>query len=211
MSTKTYAALTGDLVKSRQADEATVTQAFTALQNAVIDFGKARKRQLRFARFRWDGWQVVVPAGDTLSAILFILARLRATVPELATRIAVGVGEVRIPSTNDLSEASGPALFTSGKLIEAISPKRRLTIAGDGIGQAEVAIMDLIEFMTSGWTPTQAEAVACALVANPRTHESIANELGITRQAVQSRLAGAGFAYLENAIYAFETHDFSSG
>ena len=41
------------------------------------------------------------------------------------------------------------------------------------------------------------------------THEDIAQRIGVTRQAIQSRLASAGAASLDEAFYAFGRHDFT--
>jgi hypothetical protein len=90
-----------------------------------------------------------------------------------------------------------------------MSPRRQLALAGQGVGPSQAALIDLTEFIAASWTAAQAEAVACALLNGPRTHEDIAKELGITRQAVQSRLAGAGFSYFETAISAIRNHNFA--
>lgn len=208
-TTGTIAILTGDLIQSRRADGARVAAAFDVLQTAALDFGQAHDLDLRFTRYRGDGWQVALSDPRlTLDAILFFTARLRAAQPKIATRIAAGIGPVETLGTNDLSDGTGPAFFISGDQIDGMSPKRRLTLAGAGHSYA--AIIDLTEFITAGWTAAQAEAVACALQDDQRTHQDIAKILGITRQAVQSRLAGAGFGYFENAIYAIRNHDFTA-
>lgn len=206
-----YAVLTGDLIESRKASDAKVSATFEALQAAAADFGQMRGQDLRFTRFRGDGWQVLLSdPGATLDAMLFLTARLRATGTPLATRIAVGVGPINTAGSGDLSDASGPAFFTSGGLIDQLSPKRQFAIAGDGIGPSEVAIIALAEFISAGWTANQAEAVAHALHKTPRTHDKIAQSIGITRQAVQNRLAGAGFSYLETALSALRSHRFTT-
>ena len=205
------AVLTGDLVNSRRADTSAVGITFDALRAATDDFGQAHQLDLRFTRFRGDGWQAVLTRPNTiLEATLFILARLKATPNSLATRIGIGIGPSTSLGTSDLADADGPAFITSGRVIDSMSPKRRLPIAGQGIGQNQTAILDLTEFITAGWTTTQAQAMAHALRNYPRTQDDIASELGITRQAVQSRLAGAGLAYFETSIGAFRHHSFKT-
>ena len=203
--------LTGDLIKSRRADAKAIAAAFDVLQSAAADFGQAQGIDLRFTRYRGDGWQVALTdPGLTLDAILYLLARLRAAHPKMATRISAGVGTIDTLGTDDLSDGTGAAFFISGDHIDKMSPRRQLVIAGQGIGPSQAAIIDLTEFITTGWTAAQAEAVACALHKAPRTHEDIAKQLGITRQAVQNRLAGAGFGYFETAISAIRNHDFTT-
>ena len=205
------AVLTGDLIKSRASDDATIDAAIEVLRAAAADFGQAWGQDLRFTRHRGDGWQVVVSdAGLVLDALLFFVARLRARLPAIETRISAGIGAVASIGTADLADASGPAFFISGDLIETMSRKRKLAIAGSGIGAAQVAIVDLAEHIMAGWTPAQAEAVALSLQMRSSHHETIAAAVGITRQAAQSRLAGAGWSYFDNALAAMRIHDYST-
>ena len=203
------AVLTGELVNSRRADSATVAGTFDALEKATSDFGKTLHLDLRFTRFRGDGWQAVLTEPTRiLEGTIFLLARLMTTPNSLKTRIGIGVGTATSLGKANLSDADGAAFFTSGTLLDTMSPKRKLALAGETIDASHAAIIDLTEFITNSWTPTQAEAVAHLMGNYPRTHEKIAAELGITRQAVQSRLAGAGLAYFETAIGAFRHHSF---
>ena len=205
-----FAVLTGDLIKSRRSDTAAVEAAFDALRRAATDFGQFRDVDLRFTRFRGDGWQVLTPAHLVLEAMLFVLARLRADPSGIETRISAGIGAVEAIGTANLSDATGTAFFASGDQLDSISPKRKLTLGGSGIDAMQVAIIDLAEFITDGWTAAQAEAVALSLQHPTHTHDDIAKALGITRQAVQSRLAGAGLSFFDNARHAFMNHDFLS-
>lgn len=60
------------------------------------------------------------------------------------------------------------------------------------------------------WTPEQAEAVSLALDPRERhTQAEIAETLGVTRQAVQARLSGAGWDALAGAVTAVRKHDWS--
>jgi hypothetical protein len=205
-----HAVLTGDLIKSRKADATALSVAFDVLRDAAADFGQAWDSDLRFTRYRGDGWQVVLQdPGLVLDALLFFAARLRARSPAIETRISAGIGAVTSIGTADLADATGPAFFISGDHLETMSRKRKLAIAGSGIGAAQAAIVDLAEHIASGWTPAQAEAVALSLDMNASNHETIAESLGVTRQAVQSRLASAGWSYFDNALFAMRNHDYA--
>lgn len=208
-NTTLHAVLTGDLIKSRQATPAAVDAAFAVLRAAAIDLGGAWDIDLRFTRYRGDGWQVILSPALVLDALLFFPARLRAKAPGIETRISAGIGSITSVGTTNLSDASGPAFFISGDHLEVMSRKRKLALAGSGIGAAQAAIIDLAEFIASSWTATQAEAVALSLQGHAPNHDDIASDLGITRQAVQSRLAGAGLSYFDNALYAMRNHDYA--
>mgnify|MGYP000403896935 CR=1 FL=1 len=205
-----HTVLTGDLIKSRKAGTAAVDQAFDILSDAATAFGTAWDLNLRFTRHRGDGWQVVLTKpGLLLDAALYFIARLRAGQTGIATRLSIGVGTVETLGRRDLSDATGPAFFVSGDHLTQMARNRMLTVAGLGIGTAQVAIIDLAECIATGWTATQAEVVALQLEGRLRRHEDIADELGVTRQAIQSRLAGAGLSYFDNALYALRNHDFA--
>ena len=205
-----HAVLTGDLIKSRQATPAAVDAAFAVLRAAAIDLGRAWDIDLRFTRYRGDGWQIVMPPALVLDTLLYFVARLRAGAPDIETRISAGIGPIDSVGTKDLSDANGAAFFLSGIQLDGMSRKRKFAIAGYGISAPQIAIIDLAEFIASSWTSAQAEAVALSLQGHTPTHDDIASDLGITRQAVQSRLAGAGISYFDNALRAMRNGDYTN-
>ncbi|PJI91518.1 hypothetical protein BC777_0346 [Yoonia maricola] len=205
------AVLTGDLIKSRQSGTAAVDKTFDILHQAAKAFGAAHDLDLRFTRHRGDGWQIVLmQPGLLLDAALYFVARLKAGEAQIATRLSIGVGPVDSLGSRDLSDATGPAFFVSGNNLGQMGRNRMLTLAGQGIGVAQVAILDLAEWIASGWTATQAEAVAIHLEGHLIRHEDIAKTLGVTRQAIQNRLSGAGLSYFDNALYAMRHHNYVS-
>ena len=205
------AVLTGDLIKSRQSDLAAIDKTFDVLHQAARQFGQAWDQDLRFTRSRGDGWQIALTKpGLLLDAALYFVARLKAEQTKIATRIAIGVGAVDTFGTRNLADASGPAFFRSGDQLSQMHRNRMLALAGSGIAAEQLAILDLAEWIAAGWTTTQAEVVAMQLIEHTARHEDIAAKLGITRQAVQSRLAGAGLSYFDNALYAMRNHDYAS-
>ncbi|MEJ8560304.1 SatD family protein [Yoonia sp. GPGPB17] len=205
------AVLTGDLIKSRQSDTAAVEQTFDILHHAAHHFGSAWDQDVRFTRYRGDGWQIVLTKpGLLLDAALYFIAQLKAGKTRIATRISVGVGTVETLGSRDLSDATGPAFFVSGDRLADMGRNRMIALAGHGISKEQVAIIDLAEWIAAGWTATQAEVIAIQLEGHLTRHEDIAEKLGVTRQAIQSRLAGAGLSYFDNALYAMRTHDYAS-
>lgn len=206
----TSAILTGDLIKSRQVSTAAVDVTLDILRDAATTFGATWDLDLRFTRYRGDGWQVALTKpGLLLDAALFFVARLEAAQAQVATRISIGVGPIENLGTRDLSDATGPAFFFSGDHLDTMGRSRLFSVAGHGIGPAQVAIIDLAEFIAAGWTTTQAEAISLYFQGDLHRHEDIATQLGVTRQAVQSRLSGAGLSYFDNALYAMRNHDYA--
>ena len=205
------AVLTGDLIGSRDAPGGRVDAVLDALRAAARDFGRRHGTDLRFTRSRGDGWQVLVrDAGLALEAMLVLLARLRAADTGIATRVAVGIGSLTTIGTADLSDADGTAFVASGDALAAMTRRHDLVIAGEGVGPTDVAIVALCEAQVRRWTAAQAEAAALALLDGDATQDDLARQLGVTRQAVQNRLAGAGVAALALAKEAFR-HRFGPG
>jgi hypothetical protein len=171
------------------------------------DLSKQTDSDTRFTRYRGDGWQIVLPGQNwVLRACLTIIADLRASDAGIDTRISVGIGRVESLGTANLSDATGPAFFVSGTHLDAMPRHRRLFIAGGAESDKtwQAAIFDLVEWQSGKWTPPQAQAVAMALRLDWNTQQDLADRLGISRQAMQSRLAGAGFSALTNALAQFE-------
>ncbi|MFN3661679.1 hypothetical protein [Yoonia sp.] len=192
------AALTGDIIKSRKAPPQALEQTFALLQQAAADFGGQRGLDLRFTRNRGDGWQVVLTdPTQCFDAILFVIASLRAGRTGLDTRISAAIAPVDTLGTRDLADASGDAFFIAGDQLDQMPRADQIALAG--VSDAHSALVDLAVQIASRWTAAQAQAVAMALLDPAKTHDDIAARLGITRQAVQNRLASAGFGTFNKA------------
>ncbi|MFN3937078.1 MAG: hypothetical protein ACK4KW_05815 [Gemmobacter sp.] len=203
------AVLTGDIVQSRRHRPETIDRALDSLRDAAEELGREHGFACRFTRFRGDGWQVFLPDPRlVLHACLFLTARLTAASPRVETRIAAGIGDANLSRDGDLAAASGSAFVVSGDHLDRMPRRRRMIIAGAGIGPWQAAVFELVEWTAQQWSPAQAEAVALALL-RAGTNESLARGLGITRQAFEARLSGSGFAALDGALAAFRHHDFT--
>jgi hypothetical protein len=210
---KIITVLTGDLVKSRQVGPERVEQAMQQLSTTARFMDDMIDVPTRFTRFRGDGWQMVVGRpGWTLRACLILLADLRAADLGVETRISVGLGPFDSLGTANLSDATGRAFTVSGHHLDRSPKFRRLLIAGgrEADQNWQTAIFDLVEWQSQQWTAAQAEAVAIALRNEHLKHQDIAAKLKISRQAVQLRLAGAGYSALANPLAAFEHLDWET-
>jgi hypothetical protein len=198
------AVLTGDIIGSTRADPRDVDRAMQTIDATSHLLSKAIGGDTRFTRFRGDGWQIHLRLSNhCLHACILIIAALRASGAGLASRISVGLGEVTFPGSTGLSDASGSAFTTSGQQLDQMQRGEVLAIQGPGITMLHQAIFGLVDERTSRWSGEQAEAVALALHPDRPNQSQIADRLGITRQAVQARLAGAGYLALEKANAAF--------
>lgn len=209
-----HAVLTGDLVGSTAAGMEAVEKAMACLAQAAGMIAYGEGKETRFTRFRGDGWQIYLDfPGLALRSCLFLRASLKASGSPMDTRISVGIGSVASVGTKDLSDAHGDAFLISGHGLDEMPRSRRLAIFQDhGTAPFFDAVFDLADFQTEKWSQAQAEAVAIALCADANgTVEDMASTLGISRQAMQARLKGAGFHALQQAMWAFQSRDYDKG
>lgn len=209
---KPKAILTGDLIGSREIGARGTDDAMQILRSAADVYGQSWDTDLKFTRFRGDGWQIYLNSpGLVLEATLFFSTSLRGADLGVDTRISAGIGSVESLGQSNLSGAAGQAFVISGKGIDEMPKRRRLAIAGEGVGVWQQAIFELVDWQSRGWTAPQAQTVALWLETDTTaTQEELARRLNITRQAVQARLASAGVQFLETADEAFLNYDFGS-
>ena len=217
--THDIAVLTGDLVASTAAGVEAVERAMDALKVAADTFSGWTGEDTRFTRFRGDGWQICVMRPNwTLRAMLFLIASLRAADTQLQTRIAIAIGPYDRLGNAGLSAASGLAFEKSGHQLDEMSRRDRIAFDAvdyrdriafgsrqSALGPWRGAILVLAFHQAEGWTREQAEAIALALDPKKPTQAEVAARLGITRQASQARLRGAGQQALEIPLHTFET------
>jgi len=203
-----HAVLTGDLIKSRSASPDAIEASMSILSETCETYGATHGLKPRFTRSRGDSWQATVPALHAFDLCLACLANLTASEASLATRIAIGLGDITNNGTNDLSDAVGSAFITSGDLLENLSKTRgkRLAIDGKTVTPWQDAILDLTDWIAQDWSQQQAEAVKIYyLEPQLTTNADRATHLSISRQAYEARLKGSGFPALEKARLAFAT------
>ncbi len=201
-----YAVLTGDLISSRDHSAAQIDAALDCLREASERIPRPDPDfSPRFTRHRGDGWQIISPPRHAFTACLVLVAALRATDIGLKTRIAVGVGPMLPPTSEDLSAAHGRAFEISGALLDKLTRQRgaeTIMIDGDGDYSWQKGIFALADWIMQGWTAQQAEAVLMVLTDTLSNAER-AGTLGISRQAFEARLKGSGLDAMDKARDAF--------
>lgn len=202
-ATTLHSVLTGDLIASTRHPSAWADAAMAALESAARDWPLG---DLRFTRFRGDGWQILVPEpADALRVALRMAAALAAADTGLATRIAIGIGGVTSTGTRDLSDAAGRAFTRSGRGLDAMPRGRVWAVSGGaGLPPWVDALVALAEWHVAGWTAGQAAVVADVLTPIDATQEERAARMGLSRQAWKARLDGSGIAAWRPALTAWE-------
>jgi hypothetical protein len=202
------AILTGDLIASTSAPAGDVDRLMQWLATALQDAQRGLDLSpTRFTRFRGDGWQAIIqPAPLYLRTVTHLLSGLRLFDIGLDTRIGIGIGDVDRPGTRDLSDATGPAFTASGHALDTLPRTDRLAITGltgPHLAWHRAALETLAHF-SARWSREQAEAIHRRVLMDKAPLHQIASNLGISRQALSSRLTAAGEKPLMALIRAAE-------
>lgn len=205
-SSNLMAVLTGDLIKSGSQPPETLDLAMEQLQSAADAIAEWNgQRDLRFTRFRGDGWQLWLREPWLgLRAALVLIAELRSGGTSLSTRISIGIGPKESIGSTDLSDAHGPAFFLSGRGLDEMGKTRHIALAGPAITERDRIIANLMFERASRWTAPQAQAMALYLHPNHPTLADLGRVLGISPQAVNYRLGGGGATELRATLTLWE-------
>lgn len=199
------AVLTGDIRESRHSSEAALGNAMSRIAETAHDIGDDLNLETRFNRHRGDGWQVFLPrAQGALRAALRISAALTAQEDGLKTRIAIGLGSATIPDDGDLGAASGTAFVAAGDMLDSMD-RHEMIVIDRQVGTVMTAMIGLLDWQAQNWTAPQSAALFEALRHRAPTQEDIATKFGVSRQAIQLRLAGTGLPAIREAIHAFQS------
>jgi|JI6StandDraft_1071083.scaffolds.fasta_scaffold146485_2 hypothetical protein len=207
MTTPQVAVLTGDLIGSTGHPVADVDTAMQAIRLASANTGRwhTLPHDTRFTRFRGDGWQIVLAEPWlSLRAAVVIQGSLMALGME--SRISIGIADAETLGTTDLSDAAGAAFELSGHGLDQMGDSWRFAIKRKVKCVEDQLIADLLGERLDRWTAAQAEAASLYL-ASPsklRTLFDIGKELGISPQAVNDRLRGAGCQVIASVLRRWE-------
>lgn len=201
---KQAAVLTGDLIASTQAGQAATDGAMALIQSVAIAEGLSEGTDVRFTRFRGDGWQIYCsdPTKVFRLAVL-VLATLQSR-PELPkTRISAATGPVTFLPDTGLASASGQVFSVSGRNLDSMARRRLVFECQESTGSCKGALFVYLEWQSGRWSPEQAKAVALTFRHDPPQPGTSAEELSISRQAFSARLEGAGYVPVWEAERAF--------
>ncbi len=196
--------LTGDLIGSTQAGPAATDAAIGLIQSVALDRGLFPGAELRFARYRGDGWQIYCSdQARVFRIIALVLANLHSKPDLPKTRIAAACGKVSSLPATGLASASGDAFTLSGRSLDSMGRRKLVYSQTDTKQDWKTALFQYLEWQAYRWSPEQAEAIALSFRLDPAHPGKSAEELGISRQAFSARLEGAGYAPLWEAENAF--------
>lgn len=205
-----WTVLTGDIVKSSTLDEReldALLEAIEALSARVSTWPDAAGRGTHagFARRGGDSWQIAArDLKNPLRLALCVQTSVAARIDGAASRIALAHAPRGMLDTlpSDLNSAHGAAFTRSGQLLDRLEGRRLMAHADGGVMDALFCLADHI---AQGWTQAQARALVHKLQPDTPANKTIGNALGISRQAVDQALAGAGYPAVADALSSLET------
>ncbi|WP_138934129.1 MarR family transcriptional regulator [Roseovarius arcticus] len=203
-----WAVLTGDIVASSSIEADALDALLQHIERVSLEAaawtGHGPNIMTGFARRGGDGWQMAINRPDlALRLSLYIRAQLRLLDPQYATRIAAAAGDGEVPEQpmTDLNSAHGAAFTASGRLLEKLDGH---TLMAHADGGAIDAAFRLADYISQNWTQAQARSLCLMLPPGAGPRRVAAETLGISRQAVDQALNGAGYPALIDALEAIE-------
>ena len=177
------AIITGDIVQSRNADNALWLR---RLKKALSKEGKSPQT---WEIFRGDSFQIeVANPGRALYTAMRIKAAIK-TVKDLDVRMAIGIGEKRF-SSNRITESDGKAYVFSGETFESLKRlKRKLAIKTPWVefDRDMNLFFQLAAIPMDDWSQVSAEFIELLLDHPTLTQSQLAKKLKITQPAVSDR------------------------
>lgn len=208
MDQRVYAVITGDLIGSTRQSSVRIDDAMMTIQTAASEIAAwhTPPQDTRFTRYRGDGWQIVIARPIfALRAATVIQAKLIAIGME--SRISIGIGKAKSLGTTSLADASGEAFEVSGTQLDNMGQAWRIAMNKNPPQVDEDwLIASLLGERMGKWTPAQAAAAAMYLASPIRivTLSEIAQKLGISPQAVNDRILGAGCPLIRSVLKLWE-------
>lgn len=108
-------------------------------------------------------------------------------------------------AVSDLSGEMGTAFTASGRALDGMGRNQYIALAGQGVDPLHQRLFALIDDRINDWSVEQAEVMALAFAPEGKmTQNTMAECLGISRQAVAARLQSGGFLQLYGAALDFD-------
>lgn len=204
------AVLTGDLVGSTTLGSKATNRAMDLIRVRTKKYKEWFGSQTQFSQHRGDGWQIaLIEPKYALRCALDLRATLRSLGKEFSARIAVSTGEANLPLRTDLNQENQSVFVRSGQLLEKYSTgKTKECLRSDDDPKTQANFI-LADYISSTWTPKQSRVLMHTLapLGSKLKNNQIAQEIGISRQAVSKAHIGAGGLALDFALSTLEVSE----
>lgn len=207
-----FAVLTGDIV-----DSSALQESQSGPPSLILE-GVGQRIQARYQHavqnpidvFRGDSWQLVVSQPARAMRIALLFRTLLRAEYGIDSRVSIAFGEIDFLPQENISTGTGQAFSLSGQGLEVNLKSARMTLivpslVGSLEGQGLEIITQLIDLEVGRWTPSQARAVAGALL--DQTQIEIAADWQpepVSQQAISQHLENAAWGLIKNALSYLE-------
>lgn len=210
------AVLSGDLVNSSEYEPALLKDIITVLKHEFKGVKEKHSTEaITFSLYRGDSFQGVV---ENVSLALIIALQIKTAVikykpanhtsksstPLADIRIAIGVGESTYQK-QALEESNGAAFQFSGRSLDSMKGEGRtitLVTANEEINYEFAVSLKFLDGITDRWSLASAEVVYYLL--KNYTEQQIADEIGISQAAVNSRKRAAGWEEIQLLLKRYQ-------
>lgn len=172
-SGKTYAVITGDLIKSSRLSSTESKNAMVRLKKFGEEFGALYPDSIvgRMDTFRHDSWQLLLEQPSlAVRVAIFLRASLKMgadAFTKFDSRISIGIGPVELISKRKISDSRGMAFTLSGKGLDELETQNFVFIADEKhrthLSTIMEGVIPLLDCVVGDWTPTESRAVYGAL------------------------------------------------
>lgn len=211
MSTKLYAVITGDIVKSSKLTAAELEKLPGVIAEAlgrVPAVCPPGTEIPAFSIFRGDSFQILTPPDCALKTLILVRAGLRTAYPKrlanaVDVRSAIAIGRVEKIAGN-ITESIGEAFTLSGHLLDKM-PRNRQTIFTSGEENRDKELntaLSLADEIIRKWTAGQAELVKY-LMKNASQVE-ISAKTGISQPSARSKIKTMGWQGISDLLVRYE-------
>lgn len=210
MNQKTYAVLTGDIVKSRNLSAVASDKLQDRLKSVTADFEDAFPGTVvgSLGITQGDGWQVALKIpGRAIRLALFLRAVVKSDFGT-DTRVSIGVGPVEHLKDN-IIESTGLAFERSGHGLESMKNKniRLVYHAHKSPARLESAELLLVSWLDSLVTPAmEKQASLLREVLVNLKQEDVAEIKGLVQSTVSEGLKAVGWSKMKRILKHFEKY-----
>lgn len=211
------AIITCDLINSSKFKKKELLKVQHHLQQEFEGLQKRFKKRVGlFEMYRGDGFQgIVLKPEDALTVAFWLKSSVKkftfqneksskASKSTVDFRMAIGIGEIDgIPK--NLKEASGEAFIFSGRTLDSMKGKNQKTslkTSNENINHEFEVHFKFFDLLTDKWSLAAAETVYFLL--QDLTETEIAQKIGISQSAVNSRKKASGWEAVAKLLVRFK-------
>lgn len=198
------AVLTGDIVKSRQLEQAHYDDLLYSLNN-VLSYIKEQHGENAVQLMRGDSFQVIVnDVENALCYALLIRLALKERNENFDCRISIGVGNHEA-IRHRVGNSTGDAFTLSGQQLDAMKQQRLVVTSVDSYFNDKLSVLiGYLDHQVTEMTKRQCAIAYLKLKSSGLTQQDIADVFDVNRVSISRSMKAARFDLIHSTIDLFE-------